>query len=142
MRVTKIEPGNLKTFDEAQGEIKKTLAQQRARAEIAKLRDKVDDQIGSGTALAEIAKNLKLPVQTVDAVDRSGRGPDGKPITLPAGAELLGGIFAANVNDENDAVQTQTAAPSGSMSTPLRRRATARSTRSRTSSRRAGTTSR
>jgi peptidyl-prolyl cis-trans isomerase D len=107
VRVTKIEPGNVKTFDEAAGEIKKLLAQQRARQEISKLRDKIEDQIGSGTALSEIAKNLKLPLQTVDAVDRSGRGPDGKPVTLPGGANLLSAIFSADVNVENDVLQTQ-----------------------------------
>jgi peptidyl-prolyl cis-trans isomerase D len=106
VRVTKIEPGNLKTFEQAQGDIKKTLAQQRAQQEINKLRDKVDDQIGSGTPLDQIAKNLKLPVQAVAAVDRSGRDPDGKPVTLPKGADVLGGIFSADVNVENDALQT------------------------------------
>ncbi|HLH88614.1 MAG TPA: peptidyl-prolyl cis-trans isomerase [Xanthobacteraceae bacterium] len=107
VRVTKIEPGNLKTFEQAQAEIKKGLAMQRASQEIRKLRDKVDDQIGSGTPLGEIAKSLNLPIQTIAAVDRSGRGPDGKPITLPKGADLLSSIFAANVNDENEPVQTQ-----------------------------------
>ncbi|HUI95040.1 MAG TPA: SurA N-terminal domain-containing protein [Xanthobacteraceae bacterium] len=107
VRVTKIEPGNVKPFAEAAGEIKKNLALQRARDEIKKMRDKVDDQVGSGTPLDQIAKSLKLPVQTIAAIDRSGRGPDGKPIALPKGADLIGGIFSADVNVENDALQTQ-----------------------------------
>jgi peptidyl-prolyl cis-trans isomerase D len=107
VRVTKIEPGNMKQFSDVQAEIKKNLALERARGEINKLRDKVDDQIGSGTPLDQIAKSLKLPLQTVDAVDRSGRDKDGKPVTLPKGADLLGAIFSADANVENEALQTQ-----------------------------------
>ncbi len=107
VRVTKIEPGTSKTFPEVEADIKKNLALERARAEIAKQRDKVDEQVGSGTPLADIAKNLKLPYQTIAAIDRSGRDQDGKPVTLPAGANLLEGIFAADANVENDALQTQ-----------------------------------
>src|SRR6185437_10279018 len=107
VRVTKIEPGNIKQFSEVEAEIRKNIAIERARPEINKLRDKVEDQIGSGTPLAEIAKSLKLPVQTIDAIDRSGRGRDGKPITLPNGANLINAIFAADANVENDALQTR-----------------------------------
>lgn len=107
VRVTKIEPGNMKQFSDVEAEIKKNLALERARAEINKLRDKVDEQVGSGTPLDQIAKSLKLPYQTIDAVDRSGRSPDGKPVTLPKSADLIGSIFSADVNVENDALQTQ-----------------------------------
>jgi peptidyl-prolyl cis-trans isomerase D len=107
VRVTKIEPGNLKQFSEVQAEIKKNLALERARGEINKLRDKVDDQIGSGTSLDQIAKSLKLPFRTVDAIDRSGRDRDGKPVTLPKSADLIGAIFSADANVENEALQTR-----------------------------------
>jgi peptidyl-prolyl cis-trans isomerase D len=107
VRVTKIEPGNMKQLGDVAAEIKKNIALERARAEVNKLRDKVDEQVGSGTPLDQIAKNLKLPYQTIDAVDRSGRSPDGQPVTLPKGADLIGSIFSADVNVENDALQTQ-----------------------------------
>jgi len=106
VRVTKIEPGNMKSFAEAEADIKKNLALNRARAEINKLRDKVDEQVGAGTPLEQIAKSLKLPYLTINAVDRSGRDADGKPVTLPKGADLIGAIFSATANQENDALQT------------------------------------
>ena len=54
----------------------------------------------------EIAQKLKLPVRTIEAVDRSGRDPDGKPIEgLPAGVDLGTSAFATDVGVENDAVQ-------------------------------------
>jgi peptidyl-prolyl cis-trans isomerase D len=108
VRVLKIEPGSGKPYAEIEPEIKKTVATERAKQEIRKLRDKVDEEIGGGARLDEIAKKLNLPYRSVEAVDRSGRGPDGKPVDLPAGVDVLDGIFAAEVGIENDALQSQT----------------------------------
>jgi peptidyl-prolyl cis-trans isomerase D len=106
VRVTKIEPGSTKPFAEVEADIKKSLAADRAKGEIRKLRDKVDEEIGGGARIEEVAKKLNLPYQTIEAVDRSGRGPDGKPVDLPKGVNLIDGIFAADVGLENDALQT------------------------------------
>jgi peptidyl-prolyl cis-trans isomerase D len=106
VRVTKIEPGSTKPFAEVEGEIKKVLAAERAKGEIRKLRDKVDEEVGGGARLDEIAKKLNLPLQTIEAVDRSGRGPDGKEVGLPKGVNVIDGIFSADVGLENDALQT------------------------------------
>jgi peptidyl-prolyl cis-trans isomerase D len=106
VRVTKIEPGSSKPFAEVEADIKKGLATERAKAEIRKLRDKVDEEVGGGARLDEIAKKLNLPAQTIEAIDRSGRGPDGKSIDLPKGVNLVDGIFSADVGLENDALQS------------------------------------
>ncbi len=107
VRVTKIEPGSSKTFAEIEPDIKKGLALQRANDEIRKLRDKVDEDLGGGTPLDEIAKNLKIPAQSIEAIDRSGRDPSGKLVDLPKGVDVLGGIFSADVGIENDALRTK-----------------------------------
>jgi peptidyl-prolyl cis-trans isomerase D len=105
VRVVKIEPGSGKAFAELESEIKKTVATERAKVEIRKLRDKVDEEIGGGARMDEIAKKLNLPYRTVE-IDRSGRSPDGKPVELPKGVNLLDGIFSADVGVENDALQS------------------------------------
>jgi peptidyl-prolyl cis-trans isomerase D len=107
VRVVKIEAGSTKPFAEVEGEIKKALALDRAKAEIRKLRDKVDEEVGGGARLDEIAKKLNIPVRSIDAIDRSGRGLDGKPVELPQGVDVLDGIFSAEVGVENDALQTR-----------------------------------
>ncbi len=111
VRVTKIEPGSTKPFAEVEADIKKGLATERAKEEVRKLRDKVDEEVGGGAHLDEIAKKLNIPYQAIDAIDRSGRGPDGKPISLPKGVDVLDGIFSTEVGLENDALQT----PDGGM---------------------------
>jgi peptidyl-prolyl cis-trans isomerase D len=107
VRVAKIEPGSSKAFAEVEADIKKGLATERAKEQVRKLRDKVDEEVGGGAHLDEIAKKLNIPFQAIEAVDRSGRAPDGKPVELPKGVDVLDGIFATEVGLENDALQTQ-----------------------------------
>ncbi|HYW61321.1 MAG TPA: SurA N-terminal domain-containing protein [Xanthobacteraceae bacterium] len=107
VRVVKIEPGSGKPYAEIEPEVKKVLAVERAKQEIRKLRDKVDEEIGGGARLDEIAKKLNLPTRTIEAIDRSGRDPDGKTIDLPPGTNLIEGIFSADVGMENDPLQTE-----------------------------------
>jgi len=106
VRVNKIEPARTPSFADVEGEIKKELAAERARARVSELRDKVEDELAAGSRLDEAAQKVGVPVRVVDAVDRSGRGPDGKPVTaLPTGADILSGAFATQVGVENDPVQ-------------------------------------
>jgi peptidyl-prolyl cis-trans isomerase D len=106
VRVVKVEPGSTKSFAEVEPEIKKGLALDRAKTETRKLRDKIDEEIGGGARLDEVAKKLNVPARTIEAIDRSGRGPDGQPIDLPKGVDVLNGIFSAEIGLENDALQT------------------------------------
>jgi peptidyl-prolyl cis-trans isomerase D len=107
-RVTKVEPGVVKPFAEVEGELKHEIAVQRARTEVAGIRDKIEDELASGARLDEVAKKLQLPDRTIDAIDRSGRDPAGNPVPdLPASAELIPSAFSAAVNAENDPLQVQ-----------------------------------
>jgi peptidyl-prolyl cis-trans isomerase D len=105
--VTKIEPGSQQSFDDVKGQIKQMIAETRARASINDLRDKVEDERASGATLPETAKKLGLKSITVDAVDRSGRGPDGKPVPIMLGfpQNLLTSVFATDVGVDNEALQ-------------------------------------
>ena len=43
---------------------------------------------------------------TIDAADRSGRGPDGKPVAgIPVGLDLVSSAFASDVGVDNDPLQ-------------------------------------
>ncbi|HSP49402.1 MAG TPA: SurA N-terminal domain-containing protein [Pseudolabrys sp.] len=106
LQIGKIEPGNQKTYEEVAPQVKREIAENRAKTEIGNLRDKFDDERAAGSTLAETAKKLGLTSLTIDAVDRSGRGPDGKPIAdLPTTPDAIAAGFGSDVGVDNDPLQ-------------------------------------
>ena len=103
LHVKKIEPGSTKSFAEVEADLKHDIALDRAKGEVNKIRDKVDEEFGGGLGLEEIAKKLNLPLRIIAAVDRSGRGPDGQLVPdLPAGVDAINSAFNTEVGTEND----------------------------------------
>jgi peptidyl-prolyl cis-trans isomerase D len=108
LAVGKIDPGSQKTFTEVEPQIKHEIAENRAKSDLDALRDKFEDERAAGSTLAEAAKKLALKSHTIDAVDRSGRGPDGKPVSdLPKSPDVVASAFATDVGVDNDPLQLQ-----------------------------------
>jgi peptidyl-prolyl cis-trans isomerase D len=106
LRVLKIEPSATKSFADVEPELKRDIAADRAKAEVNKIRDKIDEELGGGARLEEIAQKLNLKLRTIEAVDRSGRTPEGEPVAdLPAGADVINSAFATEIGNENEALQ-------------------------------------
>ncbi len=106
LEIGKIEPGTQKSYDEVAPQIRRELAENRAKSEIGALRDKLEDERAAGSTLAETAKKLGLTSRTIEAVDRSGRGPDDKPIAdLPKSPNIVAAAFASDVGVDNDPQQ-------------------------------------
>jgi peptidyl-prolyl cis-trans isomerase D len=106
VRAVKVEPATTKAFEEVSAELKQDIAAERAKAEMLNMHDKVEDERLGGATLADIAKKLNLTIRTIEAVDRSGQGLDGKPIAdLPQGVDLLSAAFNADQGAENDPLQ-------------------------------------
>jgi peptidyl-prolyl cis-trans isomerase D len=105
VRVLKIEPSATKSFAEVESDVKHDIAADRAKSEVNEIRDKIDEELGGGSSLEEIAKKLNLKLRTIEAVDRSGRTPAGEPIPdLPAGVDLVNSAFNTEVGTENEAL--------------------------------------
>lgn len=107
VRVLKIEPERVRPFAEVRDALRKELANERARAEILPLYDKIEDERSLGRPLAEAATNLKLAVRTVE-VNRQGVSPTGEPVKgIPDAQRLLTAAFSAEIGVENDPLQVQ-----------------------------------
>ncbi len=105
LKVVKIEPGTTPTYESLADNLKKQIASDRARAQFQDLRNKVEDERAGSSNIADAAKKLGLDAVTIDAVDRSGRAPDGKPVAgLPPGVDLISQAFASNVGVENEPI--------------------------------------
>lgn len=108
LRVTKIEPGTVKPFEEVSGEIRKNLALQRAKDKIEDIRDAIEDQRASAKSLADIAAERKLNLVAVQAVDGQGKAPDGTRIgTIPDADTTLPAVFRAEIGGDNEPLRTK-----------------------------------
>ncbi len=108
-RVSRIEPGATKSFDEVKDQIKAQLANAQARDAIQKLHDKIEDQRAAGKSLTDAAKAVGLtPQPYVTDASGAGKGEAGQPgarnAALAGDPDLLKAIFASDVGVDNDAV--------------------------------------
>ena len=56
--------------------------------------------------MVEAAQKLGLTAVTIDAVDRSGRTPDGQPVAnIPRGLDVVSQAFTSDVGVDNDPIQ-------------------------------------
>ncbi|MCA1427024.1 MULTISPECIES: SurA N-terminal domain-containing protein [unclassified Bradyrhizobium] len=105
VRVDKIEPGAEADYAKLAGDIKREIATERARVKVADLRDKMEDERGGGSSVIDAAQKLGLTAVTIEAVDRSGRAPNGQPVaSIPQGLDVVSQAFNTDVGVDNDAI--------------------------------------
>jgi len=105
VKIGKIEPGVEPAYDNFAAALKKEIATERARNKVAELRDKMEDERGGGASVVEAAKKLGLTAVTIDAVDRSGRLPNGQLASnIPAGLDVVSQSFNSDVGVDNDPI--------------------------------------
>ncbi|HLJ00619.1 MAG TPA: SurA N-terminal domain-containing protein [Bradyrhizobium sp.] len=106
VKVGQIEPGVTPAYENFALQIKREIATERARAKATELRDKMEDERGGGASVIEAAQKLGLNAITIDAVDRSGRLPNGQPApNIPRGLDVVSQAFNSDVGVDNDPVQ-------------------------------------
>lgn len=106
VKIGKIEPGAEPTYESVATNLKKEIATERARAKVSDLYNKMEDERGGGAGVIEAAQKLGLSAVTIDAVDRSGRLPNGQLATsIPRGVDIVSQAFTSNVGVENDPIQ-------------------------------------
>jgi peptidyl-prolyl cis-trans isomerase D len=106
VKVGKIEPGVEPAYESAAPNLKREIAAERARAQVASLHDKMEDERGGGASVVEAAQKLGLAAVTIDAVDRSGRAPNGQPVSgIPQGLNVVTQAFSSDIGVDNDPIQ-------------------------------------
>src|SRR6266403_1920710 len=105
VKIGKIEPGGEPSYESVASNLKKEIATERARTKVAELRDKMEDERGGGASVIEAAQKLGLAAATIDAVDRSGRQPNGQPVgNIPRGLDVVSQAFNSDVGVDNDPI--------------------------------------
>lgn len=86
IKVVRIEPARVKSFEEVKKQLAAELAREKAVDALFDLSNRLDDVIGGGAALEDGAAQLGLKLRRIEAIDAEGRDPNGKTIAdLPAG---------------------------------------------------------
>jgi peptidyl-prolyl cis-trans isomerase D len=106
VKIGKIEPATVPSYESVAAIIKKEIATANARAKVNELQGKMEDERGGGASVVEAAQKLGLTAVTIDAVDRSGRMPNGQPVTnIPRGLDVVSQAFNSDVGVDNDPIQ-------------------------------------
>jgi peptidyl-prolyl cis-trans isomerase D len=106
VKIGKIEAAVTPSYESVAAGLKKEIAGERARTKVAELRDKMEDERGGGASVVEAAQKLGLAAVTVDAVDRSGRLPNGQAVpNIPRGLDVVSQAFNSDVGVDNDPIQ-------------------------------------
>jgi len=106
VKVGKIQPGVTPTYESMAQQVKNQIASERARAKVGELRDKMEDERGGGASVVEAGQKLGLTPVTVDAVDRSGRLPNGQLApNIPRGLDVVSQAFSSDIGVDNDPIQ-------------------------------------
>jgi len=106
VKIGKIEPGVMPTFESVAAQVKKEIATERARAKVNEIQNKMEDERSGGANVVEASQKLGLTPVTIDAVDRSGRLPNGQPVTnIPRGLDVVSQAFNSDVGVDNEPIQ-------------------------------------
>ncbi len=106
LRTAKVIPGENKSFDQVQDQIKADMIKSRAAAKVTDLANAFEDVRGSGASLADAAMKEGLMVHHVQAVDRQGMTPEKIQADIPKQPQFLDQVFRTETGEESDLFQT------------------------------------
>jgi peptidyl-prolyl cis-trans isomerase D len=103
VKVESIEPAQTRPFEEVAAELKNDVANERAKNEMTNVQEKIEDERLGGATLAEAAAKFNLKPRVIEAIDRSGKDPQGNDVPdLPQNVDVLAAAFGADIHGENE----------------------------------------
>ena len=107
LKVSKIVPGQSKTFDDVKEALRKDVLTKLAQSKIGDMVNAFEDAMAGGDTLAEAAKKVGMKVVHVKAMDKAGLAADGNKADIPAKPEFVAQVFSADIGVIGDPFQTQ-----------------------------------
>ena len=94
LKINNVVPGHTQEFKEARTTIHEDLLVERAIDLVFELGNHFEDELAGGASLEVAARNLNLPVERLEMIDRNGLNSDGDPhLGLPPSPNFLESIF-------------------------------------------------
>lgn len=107
LRVNSITPKKERTFARVKKELTEKVTAARAYDAMVDLSVALDDRLGAGESLEDIAASEKLKIAAYGAVDADGKDENGKKTDLPA--EVLAVAFITEQGQPSPMIETETA---------------------------------
>jgi len=106
--IEKITPGTTKSFDSVKADIEKELSQDKVSEALYQKANKIDDEIGGGKPLSEVAKENNIAETQLTKIDAHGVGADGKKVnsSLPIFDKLVAAGFALHKGAASQLIET------------------------------------
>ncbi len=106
LRVTKIEPGKVPTFEDIKDKVRDQLEGEWAQAQLQDYYGKVEDGRAEGKPLKDIAADADIPFFDVKGVTRGNVGPNEKPgLTVPDANAIISEGFRGDIGLEAEPIQ-------------------------------------
>ena len=106
IRVTEIEPGRVRGFEEVAKEVRDDLEQKKQRDTLTRLTEQIEDLRGAGKSLRQIADEVKIKVLEGLEMNRAGQGADGKPaLTHPDAQKIIQSGFEGAKEAPRDMIE-------------------------------------
>ena len=109
-RVTKVETGGARPFEDARDEIRGRIALQKAADLVYERARTVEDAIAGGTKLEDLPGDLGLAAVS-GTLDAAGNTPEGEPAPLPGGPQLRQSLLTAAFQAQKGEVPQLTESP-------------------------------
>ena len=106
LHVARVVPGQSRTFEEVQDQIRTNLVNQGAQARMAEVMNAFEDDRAAGDTIAEAAMKHGLIVRQIVAADRNGMTPEGGVADIPLVPDFLDQVFQIETGDESDLFMT------------------------------------
>ena len=108
LSVEKITPGTTRSFDSVRADIEKELSQDKVSEALYQRANKIDDEIGGGKPLSEVAKENNIPETVLTKIDAHGVGADGRKENgnLPIFDKLVATGFTLNKGAASPLIET------------------------------------
>lgn len=105
LEVSKIVPGASRPIAEVKAQITRDLVKDEATNRLYALSTKMEDAVGSGAGIDEIASTLGLKAVKVATIDQQGQGPDGKPAAANLPPVVLAHAFQMDNGSTSEVLQ-------------------------------------
>lgn len=106
LRVDLIEPGSQQSFEDVREPVANDLKREKAVDGLYELANRLEDSLGGGATLEEASNTLNLKLVTVAAIDATGKGKDGQPVSGLPGGPFLNTVFSTESGEASILTET------------------------------------